>query len=1233
MEKMQKRKKILVTSLLSVFALTSFSSPVTLAEGDFDTIQAPSIVTSAYQAAQQNIAIKDADKASAENKKQETEKADDKSSEDKDKAKENSESKSKDSKESKENLNKNLTKIMSSGNFGTVGILFGPTSPVAFNNYAALQNTMSLDKAGITSLDTNSGGNGKAVAYHQFGLAIQKLQDESLDKDESVITVDDDARSMTKVATAFSNVGFKILREYNPAPVLLSFYDSSYLTNANYAGAGGNKLIKLINQNEPLRTFIKFFGDPGQFGFSRAVTIAMLFGFGSILAGLVQMAWNGRALSYKIRRFIVRIVIATLLFPVAVFAFSEGVQQITDYKMNAEKTRDNTIVRRNLNLLDWYQNTSFGIPVGTSLTVKNGEFVLSEDDIYNINKYAAKNAITGEGNDDDKVLAARIVAIAKNAKNRTLVTFHPAYSVSNEGGKAQRLPWETGKIIKFSESFANNTKIADDIDIGNIEYFKGSLQMSNSGDTTTFTMRKTGYGISPLAAYNLLNTSFNENGFSVRSNTNPSQMVGVGINAIKFSGDSNGKKDKKDKNDGDKQKGNSDTAPGIVLLFVTLRLVFTGIKGVSDVFITTFGAVFKGGAKAALGTSYGLAMLFGGFVAVFAGLLGVSIMVDFCINLIDYVYSMVKDLGVNVVGSEGLMKAVKDAPFPLNFIAKVITDKFVGLIIAIMAIFFVPQLLIAPLSAYINWIKGIPNALAERAQRWENQFINSHGGPGGRPVGTSNSNTTNVGGNTMMNNAMKEAKATGAGLAMMGAAIGGWLGGKIAGEGKHGGATEETVADEVNGKEQEGQNEEFDPKDPNATNGTNGLVEETENGEYKEGEFEEPKEEETPVEGENTEPTLQRQKQGHPTVADEVKGKDGVEGKNAKDQKENLEGKKEFNEPVSEHIENKDDFTKLEQDNSTELNQDDNTQNDVVEDVDQNQDEKLFNKQGDEFNDSDQSRKDTVANKFNEANKTDIKEDITNKDNMNLNGVENTKLNNVTKDDTNLNLEGDSTKVNSQVNENLSGTQQDSISENVKNVENTTVNDDNNDTSSNETPNVGDAVVAGGVVSGISQFTRGKLSDVKERATKTVKNDKGKEMSAIRLATGRGLMSMSDNANKNNKNYGKKYDTRKQFLAGMTHAVGGLTGTQDHTQKVYNKVKGVDPKKQQQGQQKQNTVYEDNYQPTRLRDTKRKAKKSKKSQAKTRAKTTLGSNRTVNTKKSETISSFSRKNLGKDFKE
>lgn len=1226
MEKMQKRKKILVTSLLSVMALTSFSSPVTLAEGDFDTIQAPSIVTSAYQAAQQNIAKKDADKASAENKKQETEKSDDKSSEDKDKAKENSESKSKDSKESKENLNKNLTKIMSSGNFGTVGILFGPTSPVAFNNYAALQNTMSLDKAGITSLDTNSGGNGKAVAYHQFGLAIQKLQDYSLDKDASVITVEDDARSMTKVATAFSNVGFKILREYNPSPILLSFYDSSYLTNANYAGANGNKLIQLVNQNEPLRSFIKFFGDPGQFGFSRAVTIAMLFGFGSILAGLFQMVWNGRMPSYKIRRFIIRIVVATLLFPVAVFAFTEGVEKITDYKMNAEKTRDNSIVRRNLNLLDWYQNTSFGIPVGTSLTVKNGEFVLSEDDVYNINKYAAKNAVTGEGNDDDKVLAARIVSIAKNAKNRSLVTFHPAYSVSNEGGKAQRLPWETGKIIKFSESFANNTKIADDIDIGSIEYFKGSLQMSNNGDTTTYTMRKGGYGISPLAAYNLLNTSFNENGFSVRSNTNPSQMVGVGINAVKFSGGAEGKKSK---NDGKKQSGNSSTAPGIVLFFVALRLVFTGIKGVSDVFITTFGAIFKGGVKGALGTSYGLAMLLGGFVAVLAGLLGVSIMVDFCINLIDPVYGIVKDLGTKVVGSEGLMDAMKDAPFPLNWIAKIITDGVVGLIISIMAIFFVPQLLIAPLSAYINWIKGIPNALADRAQRWENQFINSYGGPGGRPVGSSSNNTTNVGGNTMMNNAMKEAKATGTSLAMMGAAIGGWLGGKIAGEGKHGGATEETVADEVNGKEgQENNGEEQNPKDPSTENLQDNLNTEQEEQEVTDGEFEEPKEE---IE-EETPPVEDQVQKDQPTIADEVKGKDGLEGKDAKEKGQNLEGKKEATPPISEHTENKDDVTKLEQDNSTELNQDDDVQNDVVEDINQNQDEKLFNKQGDEFNDSDQSRKETVANKFDEANKTDIKEDITNKDNLDINGVENTKLNNVTKDDTNLNIDGDSTKVNSQVNENLSGTQQDTISDNVTNVENNTVNDDNDNTSSSSSPNVGDAVAAGGVVSAVSQFTHGKLSDVKERATKTVKNDHGKEMSKLRLATGRGLMAMSDHANKNNKNYGEKYDTRKQFAAGMTHALGGLTGTQDHTQKVYNKVKGVDPKKQQQGQQRQNTVYEDNYQPTRLRDTKRKAKKSKKSVPKTKVKTTSGSKRSVNTKKSETISSFTSKKLGEDYK-
>ena len=216
MGKIGKQNKILVTSLLSVFMLTSFTSTTTLAEGEIDKIQAPSILTSAYQAAQQNIASKDADKANAESKKSE-EKSEDKKEDKKedgenkdDKAKENSASKEKESKESKENLNKNLTKIMSSGNFGTVGILFGPTSPISHNNFAALQNTMSLDKAGIQSLDANSGGNGKAVGYHQFGLAIQKLQDYSANKDVSMITVDNDARSMTKVATTFSNVGFKI---------------------------------------------------------------------------------------------------------------------------------------------------------------------------------------------------------------------------------------------------------------------------------------------------------------------------------------------------------------------------------------------------------------------------------------------------------------------------------------------------------------------------------------------------------------------------------------------------------------------------------------------------------------------------------------------------------------------------------------------------------------------------------------------------------------------------------------------------------------------------------------------------------------------------------------------------------------------------------------------------------------------------------------------------------------
>ena len=1221
MGKIGKQNKILVTSLLSVFMLTSFTSTTTLAEGEIDKIQAPSILTSAYQAAQQNIASKDADKANAESKKSE-EKSEDKKEDKKedgenkdDKAKENSASKEKESKESKENLNKNLTKIMSSGNFGTVGILFGPTSPISHNNFAALQNTMSLDKAGIQSLDANSGGNGKAVGYHQFGLAIQKLQDYSANKDVSMITVDNDARSMTKVATTFSNVGFKILREYNPSPILLSFYDSSYLTNANYAGSNGNKLIKLVNQNEPLRGFIKFFGDPGQFGVSRAGTLIILLGFLSILFGLFQKMWNGKNYSYIFRRFLVRLVVGFVLFPLGCFIFTEGIEAISNYKNNADYNRDNSIIRKNLNMLDWYQNASFGIPVGTQLVVKNGEFQFTEDDIYNINKFSAKNALTGEGNDDDKYLALRIIAIATNANNRVKVTFHPSYSVSNEGGKAQRLPWDTGKIIKVADSFANNTKIADDIDIGSIDYFKGALQMSINGDTVTYSMRKHGYGISPLASYNLLNTTFNENGFNVRSNTEQGQMVGVGINAVKFS--SNNSTGSVSKNELKEESGNSDTAPSLVLFFVALRLVFTGIKGLSDVFITTFGSIFRGGTSAAVGKSYGIAMLVGGIFAVFAGLLGVSIMVDFCINLIDPVYVIVKEVGVGVIGSDGLMKAMENAPFPINWIAKMITDGIIGLIISIMAIFFIPQLLMAPLSAFINWIKGIPPALADRAQRWENQFINSYGAPTGRQLGSgSSSSSTSSGG--MFSNAGQEAKATMAGAGMMLGALSGYLGGKIAGEGKHGG---KSVSEAVNeNEEKDGEETNVEQTDATEVHESVDPVETTDPEQLDPVEEVEPVHEEKQEnlgEGEEKEPI-------QPTEAEPLSK--GIDPQNPKEKDNKQELNKEqnpkqgdkSNDPASivKNFEDKDEVNNLEKNEDNK-----NNENEVVNVEDNDQVKQDFNDENKQFN-GDLNKAEVISNKFDEQNKMHVNEDVKNNDNVKINGQETNDIKSVETDNSKVNLDSESGLVSNSVTESIRAQNNEGVVNNTSTTE----------TGETQTTDVKDdsSGVKGGVIGAATAFTASKLSAVKDKATKTVKNENGKEMSAIRLATGRGLMAINDKANRNNKNHGKKYQGRVQLATGALHMMGGLTGTHKHTQKLHDKVKGVNNKKGQGQQATQQVVYDD-YPSQNVQNAKKKAKKKTKTRVtRSKVKSVSGntssskSNASINRSKTKAISNFSK---------
>ena len=466
-------KKNIFLSILSTFVIfMSFGSTLVLAS-DYDSVSPPSILPSAYQDAQVNLARKDANKENAD-----------------DNAKENA---SKDANETKASLNENISKILKVGNFGIVGTLFGPTSAVGTDNYANIQNTMSLDVAGIKNLDSSAGAGNKAMAYWQFGRALSTLQNDSVGKSTFGLTVDEAANGLTQTASKFTLLGIKLIKDYNPTPLIYALYDSSYLSNDRYAGENGNKLIKIVNENEFIRGYFKFFGDPVYLGASFTMFATFLIGFTALILSTFVSVWNGKSSAQTIRRALVRMGQVSIGLPILAYAFSNGISFTYDMLEKNTKDSENVVLRQNLNVLDWYQNTSFGLPNGMSISVANGKFLFDESAVYAINKFSAKNIVSSDGSannafnnfnneikksesSSDRALINRMRSIAGKNKNIASVSFRHTYgqdAVQDSFGGST--PWDTGKLISIADSLSKNKKISDKIDLNSIDYLKVSL--------------------------------------------------------------------------------------------------------------------------------------------------------------------------------------------------------------------------------------------------------------------------------------------------------------------------------------------------------------------------------------------------------------------------------------------------------------------------------------------------------------------------------------------------------------------------------------------------------------------------------------------------------------------------------------------------------------------------------------------------------------------------------------
>lgn len=1148
------KKKLLIVTLVMGINISSLST--TISAGDYDSVSTPSIVTTSYLDALNNVAREDAKKAEKESGGSSSSSSDSNSSGDGD---------------AKANLQANVQKILSVGNFGSVGLLYGPSSAVGSDNYSQLQNPMSLDHAGISNLDKSQGGNGKAEAYYQFGRGISTLQNESYGRDPSAITIEQSADNFTDVATAFAESGIKIVKNYNPAPVLLSFYDSSYLNDNRFAGEDGNEFVKIINDYDMLRTAVRYMGDPFIGGVSRSFAFTFIIAFVLWLLAFFTKIWNGKGLGYSTRRLFLRVAIAGAIFPASAFAFSHGVNMIADGLVDTNETAESKILSQNLNILDWYQNAAFGLPSGMQITVRNGTFEFTPSQVLAINRYSMKNHVStnaenlvgklGEDankvtNSEDKQLVNRMLSIASSNNNMSPIRFQPTYGQSGSqtmfGGST---PWDTGKIIKVADALGKNKKIPDDLDLNSIEYFTaGKLEATGGNGVYTYSMNGSGYGLSPISAFNLMGTTFTNNGFSVTSNIEQIKSVSVGMDVVKAG---TGKDDGK----------NTTKANSIIKFICLLYILYAGIKALMDILIAGFSGVFKGGLGGALGYSAGIGQIIGALLVLVFGIMGLSLITLVAIKMIDVAWAFVDGMISGKNDEDGaiikpLYEGISKSGFLGSILAKLVTS-VAEFIMSLCAIFFIPKIVTAPINAYATFLAGIPNQIAERARRFEQRFLSSYGSGGGM---AGNSNVTKAS-DHIKNNAgdiFNRAAAIGAGAGMIGGALISKIGGALSGE---------TVADAADIENKNTSNNETDLK--NNINGkeiTEGNFEETKEG----NEFQESSEIIENPSGQTNTP-----KDGNlKSTKEPITGEKNVQqGKvSTKQPISNIENKQQKHETNGGQI---NDEKTVNLDNNKNAIKQDNNEETIAK---QNQENAINSKQhsevqgpkvhnpneefnlneqkvNDKFNDNSKfqneekiAQNDSVANALNEEQKNQqlLRNQLNNNSENNLTGknYNNTPISEEINNQTgNTSVNGNNSQmsqkpIDGKITETPINTTSNIIGNGSENQKTKT--DDKNNVNKKENKKSLSARMKDSAKNTTLKPINSTKGIVKNN-TGTRVNNRGKEMHAMRLNAGRKLQKIGGYAS------GDKQG-RKQIAAGLTHMAGGLLGAQKYTGKIANRV-------------------------------------------------------------------------------
>lgn len=641
----------------------------------------------------------------------------------------------------------NITNILAYQNsnnqhvFSNVGTMFGQ---VGLSSGSSTNDIASLSSVTKSELDSRfSVGNDKlGLAYLNFGNAYTNLISHANKRDTSSVGTESVMMGLTAVSGKVANIGATILSSFSPAPLVMAFRDSSVLTDAKY---DDNKLIKIVRDNEIIGNIVRFFGDPApgfpQVSTADAIVVAIIV-FTTGLS-LLSVFMNGRQFGMSLRKTMVKVLVVAVAIPLGARLFDFGTKLLSDTASTQANSPDAQIVKSNLLLGPWANVTKFGLPEGTTLSTRDGEFLLTPSNIYSINMYVAQKAgvIKNTTDDDaDKKVAKYIKNSITADKNETTIGW------TNLIRSSTKTPWKTDKLLQVADALGGNKDINKDVKIEDIGYLtEGGL--ISTADGTQFSQTGVsdyGFGMTPLAAFNIVNTTFDSNKLSVKSNlvnnlTLPT--VAVGANTYMY-----GETKSKD----DDAANRTISMP--ISFVLNLVMLFAAFSAMARILSAGFGGMLHGGASSAFGSAAGWGELTGAVIALIGGILGLSIIITVLDGAINSIWNLLMDaimLGKHAIKVDDVLPAnFLDSIGSIKWLGKFLVEllsSVVNFILSLVALIILPKLIKIPIEAFGTWAAGLPGYMSEKAQAMENKFTGDYRSGG------------NSGGNHMANAAAKAA--------------------------------------------------------------------------------------------------------------------------------------------------------------------------------------------------------------------------------------------------------------------------------------------------------------------------------------------------------------------------------------------------------------------------------------------------------------------------------------------